>query len=872
MTDGLAGLCLRAASLLVPRYRRDEWLEEWRSELAALEEARTRARPGLPSPLAFALGSLPHAFWIRMNRFSPDSIAQDLKYAARLLRRSPGFTAVAVLTLALGIGANAAIFSLVNGLVLRAPAGVEQPERLVQIARSYESAPRWDNFSWPAMELIATERRAFSGVAGHQTQPIVMGRGRETQRVLGEVVTGNYFELLGVRPHVGRLIQPADGIEPGGHAVAVLSHELWSTRFGGDPAVVGQTIPIGALPYEIIGVAPPGFAGIESVGSPPEIWVPAMQIGLLVGREPFDRWGTSWINVVGRLADGVDLEAAESYMDVVSTRLRDADAGNEDMVVLLEAGVGLDPEGRRQARQISGILLAIVALVLLITCTNVANLFLARASARRGEVAVRMALGAGRSRLVRQLMTESVVLALLGTALAIPVIARIGDLLPAIFPYALSVSLEADARVYAFLIAIGLAAGLLFGIAPAWATARSDAADPLREGASTGGRRKTRLRDLLVVAQLGLSLALVSGTALLGRSILNVSRADPGFEPQGLITGVVDLQPTGRYDEPAGRELYRRLLAGAQSMPGARSATLANQMPIAGGHARRSVAPMGRDDVFFEAEYIVVGPDYFETMGIPILEGRGLGGFDDEPEPVVVVNEALADLFWPGEDPIGQELDSDPVWRVVGVVGDVQMRSLRSPGQPAVYYPLAHEFSSWMTVHVAGLPGASPSPDALRDVVADADPELPVSRVYDLEAALAESMGETRTIGLLVGVFAALALILAAIGLYGLVSYGASQRVRELGIRTALGARPGSLVRLVLARGIAIALLGIVFGFVVSMGLAQALESLLFGVAPSSVGAFTAAAAVLLLAAGFAAWVPARRASRVDAAASLREA
>ena len=483
-----------------------------------------------------------------------------------------------------------------------------------------------------------------------------------------------------------------------------------------------------------------------------------------------------------------------------------------------------------------------------------------------------MALGAGRLRLIRQLVTESALLAVGATVLAVPLVIAAGDFLPLLFPYDLSVSLDADRSVYSFLVGIGLVAGLLFGAAPAWAASRRDVRDALREGASTGPRAKTRLSNALVVSQLALSLGLVAGAALLGRSVFNASTAQPGFQPRGLVAGFVDLQASGRYDEESGRALFEAMMAEAERLPGIRSATLANQVPIAGGHSRSTVRPVGRDDVDFEAEYTVVGPHYFEALGIPLLRGRTLGGFDDEPERVVVVNEALASMFWPGEDPIGKELQGAPTWRVVGLVPDVQMRSLRSRGNPGVYYPASQAYRSSMALHLSSPSGRGQLPETIRRTVATVDPELPVSSVVDLQAAMTDSMGETRTIGYLLAAFATLALLLASVGLYGLMSYGAAQRMREFGIRIALGAKPESLVQLVLKRGLVIAGLGIGLGFVISYGLGIALQSLLFGVGSTDVLTLAAAAVVLMTVGGIAAWMPARRASKVDTAISLRDA
>ncbi len=862
-----------AISWLVPSGKRAAWREEWDGEIEALAALRRRGRGGAyPSPLAFALGAVPHALWTIAEDWTMDSLMQDLRFAGRVLRRAPGFTLVAALTLALGIGANGVIFSLVNGILLRPPPGIAEPGRLVQIARSYDHAPRWDNWSWPALQLIGREAHALSGVAGYQSQGFVLGRGTETEEVSGELVTGSYFQVLGVRPEMGRLIGPSDDVTPGAHAVVVLSHRLWARRFGADPGVVGRVVRVGARPYRVIGVAPAGFFGPDVVGTPPEMWVPAVQRSGYDGELPFDHWGWSWINAVGRLRDGVSFEQARASMDAVTAKLRAAAPVNEDIRVLLAPGVGLDPGEQRQARQISLLLLGIVGLVLLITCTNVANLFLARGAARTTELGVRMAVGARRLRIARQLVTESLLLALLATAFAVPVVWGAGRFLPRVFPYSLSVPLSADGRVYLFLAGVGLLAGILFGAAPAWAGSSRDVADTLTEGRSAGGRPRTRLRDALVVTQLALSLALVAGATLLGRSVLAARSAEPGFSPRGLVAGLVDLAPTGRYDEASGRALFRRLLAAAEAVPGVRGATLASEVPLAGGHSRATVRPADRPgEVSFEAERVVVGPGYFETLGIPILQGSSLGGFDDEPERVVVVNQTLAHLFWPGRSAVGQRLAGEPEWRVVGVAADVQMRSLRARALPAVYYPLTQAYASHMAIEVRADGPAAGLARSLKEAVAAVDPELPVSRVVDLEGAMAASMGETRTLAHLLALFAGLALVLAAVGLYGLVSFGVAERSHELGIRMALGARPEALVRLVMVRGVGLAGLGLAIGLGLALALSRALRGLLYGIGPGDLLSLALASAVLLAAAVLAAWLPARRASRLDAAVSLRE-
>lgn len=869
-------IALRAFSWLVPAGRRAEWLEEWQAELEALEGfRRSGISRGYPGVARFVAGALPHAAWIRMEGWTMDSVAQDLRYAVRVLRRSPAFTAVAALTLALGIGVNGMIFSLVNGLLFRPPAGVLEPERLVQIARSYDSAPRWDNWSWPALRLIGEEAEAFSDVAGYATDQVVLGRGESTEPAAACYVTGSYFETLGARPALGRLIGPQDESAPGTSPVVVLSHGLWLRRFGGDAAVVGSTLEIGSVAHEIVGVAAEGFAGVDVLGTPPDVWLSALQRVIASGTVPSDAWGSSWIEGFGRLREGTSFLEAEASLDAISMRLREASDMNEDMRVLLAPGVGLSPQERARGRTVSLLLSAIAGLVLLLTCANAAGLLLGRAAGRAAEVGVRQALGAGRARLTRQLLTESLVLALAGTLLAVPLVGWAGRAIPAVFPFPLAGSVGADVRVYLFLVGVGLAAGLLFGTAPAWISARRDVARTLREGGTTGGRRHTRVRDALVVCQLAISLALVSGSLLLGRSLLNARDAQPGFDPDGLLVGFVNLGATGRYTREQGPDFEDRLLPRLEALPGVAGATLASQAPVLGGHSRSTVQPAERPDdprAGFEAEFTSVTPGYFEALGIRLLRGRTFRAAPDEPDPVVVVNDALASLFWPGQDPVGREIvRGEQRYRVVGEVAGVQMRTLRERPRPAVYYLHRQAPQTNVVIHLRLRSPGAVTPSALRGAVAAVDPDVPVTGITDLRAGLARSMGETRTFGILVAAFAGLAVALSVIGLYGLISQGVAQRSRELGIRIALGAGGGSLMRLVMGRAFALAAAGTALGIGVSVALGTALRGLLYGVSPASPWALGGAAALLLGAALAAAWLPARRAARVDAMVSLRD-
>ena len=868
---------LRAIARVVPRSRRREWLEEWEAELEALASLRARGEAAdYPGVASFLAGALPHALWMRKEGWGMESLVRDIGFAGRVLRRSPVFTLVAALTLALGVGANAAIFSLVNGLMFRGPAGLEEPDRLVQIARSYDEAPRWDNWSWPAAEMIKDEAELLSGVAGYASASFILGRGEEVEPIAGQYVSGGYFEVLGVRPALGRLLGPGDEVAPGAHAVLVLSHGLWQRRFGGDPDVIGSVVDVGSTAYEVVGVAPPGFAGVDALGQPPEVFVPAMQRTSPSGVHSFDLWGSSWFYAFGRIRPGVSFEAAEASMDAVTMRLRDASDVNEDIRVLLAKGIGLTPEERAEGTRVSGLLSALAALVLLLTCANVGNLFLTRATSRAGEVGVRQALGAGRGRLVRQLLTESIVLAVVATVAAVPLVVLAGRFIPTVFPYALNVSLTPDLRVFAFLGAVGLAAGAVFGLAPAWTATRDDVATVLRDGGATGGKGRTRARDALVVAQLAISLGLVSGAALLGRSVLNARTADPGFEPDGLVIGFANLRATGRYDIEAMRRFKEQVLVELEASPGVTSVAVASQAPVLGGHSRATVSPADRPgdpSVEYEAEEVVVTSGYFETLGMSVLRGRTFGTPAEEPSLVVVVNQSLARLFWPDGDALDRELDTAyGAARVIGVVNDVQMRSLRAPGRPGVYYPhhLVPDFGTVVLHARTPAPVASIAPQ-LRRAVAAVDSEVPLVRITGLRDGLAQSLAETRTFGLLVTTLAGLALVLSLIGLYGMVAHTVAQRAREMGIRVALGAGGSTLVAMVLRRWGLLAVTGIVLGLAVSVALGRALEGALFGVSPTDPLMVGGAAVALFGVSLISAWFPARRVIHADAVVSLRE-
>jgi putative ABC transport system permease protein len=876
----MAGWLLRTVALVTPREWRAEWLEEWEGELSALDAASPAGGTGLPGPLAFVIGAVPHALWLRKEDWTMEGLVHDIRFAFRVLLRTPGFTVVAALTLALGIGANATVFSLVNGLVLRSPAGVVAPDRMVQIARSYENDPRWDVWSWPALQEIRRDSQVFEDVIGYEGLQYILGSGVAAETVIGQMVTGNYFRVLGVKPAAGRLIEASDAASPGSSAVAVLGFDLWQRRFGGDRSVIGESVELSGRQYEVIGIAPRGFAGIETLGSMPQLYVPATMHPVTGGMLPYDRWGWSWIAVAGRLRDGVSIEQARAAMGLVSARLREAGPVNEGLQVLLERGLGLDPTERAEANRLSFLLSGIAALVLLLTCANVANLFIARATTRSAEMGVRIALGAGRGRITRQLGTESIVLALCAAVLAIPVVVVAARFLPKLLPYPISTSLAPDARVFGVLVVLGALAGLLFGAGPSVMIARRNLVHALREGGATGATAKTRLRDVLVVGQLAVSVSLLAAAALLGRSVLAANHADPGFQPRGLLVASLDLDLTGRYDRESAAEFYDRVERAAAAVPGVDAVAIASQAPFVGPFMRATRTPLEHKDdpdAGVEALAVYVDEAYFRTMGIPIVKGRDFDPVGGDAATGIIVNETLARMFWPGQDPIGQLIDAGPQpRRVIGVASDIRSRSLRGNPGPAYYeplqgaYSLGGAYSPRVLLHLrTSLPPMSVA-RALRERIAELDPGLPVTRVADIHVAMAASLGETRTIGMLVATFAALALVLSSVGLYGIIAYGVSRRVREMGIRKALGADPRSLVRLIMARGLGLAIVGLVAGTALALIIGRAIGGLLYGVSAASPLTLAVTAITLFAAAALASWLPARSASRVDPAVSLR--
>jgi predicted permease len=804
----------------------------------------------------------------------------DLRIGARLLRRSPGFTAVAVFTLALGIGANTTVFAIVNSLLLRPMPGVARPAELALVGRT-QQGEGFDTFSYPDFLDYQAGTRTLSGLAAYHPLGAHLSTGGASDRVRAALVSGSFFRVLGVTAALGRTFLPEEDGAPNAHPVVVLGHGLWQRRFGGDPGVVGRTVVLNAHPYTVVGVAARGFVGVEQ-DDPLELFVPLAMAGQIRGYdEMLGRRDAVWLQLFGRRAAGVPLPTVESELRGIARRLEQQyPESNRERGVAVADGIGFDPDSRQQARAFTGVLFGVVALVLLIACANVANLLLARASARRREISLRASLGASRWRLVRQLLAEGLLLAglaaVVGLALGAWTASLVGRL-PVFVDNELHVDATPDARLLGFTLLVALASALLFGLPAAFRASRVDLVGSLKAGAPGSGDARSRVRGALLVGQLALSLVLLAAAGLFLRTLGRLRAVDPGFAAEQVLVARVDVGLQG-YDEARGRQFYAELVRRAAALPGARAASLAFMIPLGGGGwdtriFRADVTP-APDAQGLKTDQNAVEPAYFRTMGMTLTRGRNFTQADREGAPkVAVVNEAMARALWPGESPLGKRFragrEGDPV-EVIGVVRSAKYRSLLESERPFLYRPFAQSYMSAMTLHVAaaGDPGALRDP--VRRLVRDLDADLPIYAVQTLAERLDESIGAQRTAATMVGAYGALALLVAAVGLYGAMAYSVSRRTREIGVRMALGARESSVLRGVLAEAGRLAATGAVLGLAAAIPATRLLRSQLFGVSPGDPLTLIAVAAVLGLVSLAAAYLPARRATRVDPVVALR--
>jgi putative ABC transport system permease protein len=798
------------------------------------------------------------------------TLLQDLRFGFRMLWKRPGFTAVAALVLALGVGANTAIFSVVNAVLLR-PLPYPGAERIVAFDGVNPSKGITEsNLSAPDFEDWRSEDRAFEGLSVYWTANASLTGGDEPERVALGRVGGDFFRVMGVGAAAGRAVGPEDD-KQGGADVAVIGHGLWRRHFGASPEVIGRRIEVSGRSYEVVGIMPPGFDFPQRA----EIWAPAR---LDASKEPRDNRSYS---VIGRLKEGVSLREAQAELDGLTARLAAAypptNAGwGVQLKTLKDNIVG-------PVRVMLLVLLGAVAFLLLVACANVANLTLARAAARRREVAVRLALGAGRWRVARQLMTESLLLSLLGGAAGVALSVWLVDLLVALAPEDTPRISEAGVDASVLLFALGAAGltGALVGLAPALQATRPDVQAALKEGGRGAAGERGGLRSLLVVSEVAISVVLLVGAGLLVKSFARLGSVNPGFDPAGVMTIRVAL-PSARYKEPRQKaEFYEKLLERVRAVPGVESAGAVLSLPLGGSNfsVGRSFIREGRPETPEEATnagYQVVSPGYFGAARVPLVAGRDFDERDGEGATmVVVVNETLARQSFPGEDPLGKRIK---VWRdekftreVVGVVGDVKSQTLDAEAGPQIYVPHKQD-AGWGGLSLAVRAKGDPQSlvPSLRAEVRALDSNLPVFDVKTLGQVVDASLAYRRATAVLMAAFACLAAALAAVGLYGVISYAVTQRTREIGIRVALGARPGDVLRLVLRQGGALVVAGVALGALLAFAATRAMQSLLYEVSSADPAVFILVPLLLGAVALVACLVPARRAARVDPMVALR--
>lgn len=821
-----------------------------------------------------------------------ESFAQDIRFGLRSMRKSPGFAAVCVISLALGIGANTTIFTVVNAILLN-PLPVKDISSLVQMdtvdSKTKVTAANANKLglSYANCQDYQRQNQVFSGLSCFTFATLTWSGEAEPKQLAGELVNANYFQVLGVTPALGRFFLPDEDTKPGGNNLVVISHSLWSNKLGSDPNIVGKTLTLNATPFTVIGVAPRGFKGTFTIGPSDTAWIPTSMYGqVLAGFVKDNFLDRRFLNMltVARLKPGVTRVQAESELRNIAAALEKEypkeNGGRSIAVSLLSDGaVGINQHD--QFVVAGALMMGVVGLILLIACVNLANLLLARGARREREISIRAAVGADRMRLIRQLLTESMAISLIGGLVGLGLAFAGRQILWAYRPPFIQnndLNLTLDSHVLLFTFALALLTGILFGLAPAIKGSRADLASTLNAGGRSGSATWSRgsLRSILVISEVALALITLVGAGLFIRSMQNAQKTDVGFESKRLFVMTVDLGSL-HYDEVHGQQFYRDAVQHAASSPMVEGAAVASDGPLGGGFAR-TVYPEGKDEISGYRGTLTqlddVSSGYFDALRIPLRKGRVFNDLDKkETTRVAVINEAMARHFWPDQDAIGKRFHffGDPqLLEVVGVVGNTVVNQIGEDPQPLAYLPIIQDYAPAATIQIRTSGDPRAVVQTVRSQVQSLDHNLAITNVQTIDEILDQGLWAPRMAAVLLTLFGGLALMLAGIGVYGVLSYSVNQQTREIGVRMALGAQPGEVVRSIVVQGLRLAGAGVLIGLIAGLVLMRFVGSLLFGISTHDPTTFTAVALVLGFVAFLACYVPARRATRVSPIVALR--
>jgi predicted permease len=821
-----------------------------------------------------------------------ESFIQDIRFGLRSMRKSPAFSLICVLSLALGIGANTTIFTVVNAILLN-PLPVSDISHLVQVdtvdskTRVTQANATKLGMSYPNCQDYRRQNQVLTGLSCISFGALTWSGEAEPRQVAGQLVNANYFDILGITPALGRFFLPDEDTKPGGNNLVIISHSLWSSKLGSDRNILGKTLTLNATPYTVIGVAPKGFKGTFTIGPSDQVWIPVSMYGQVFAgfvKENFNNRRFLDVLTVARLRPGVNRGQAEAELKTIASRLEQEypkENGGRSVAVSMLADGAVGVNQHDQFVVAGALMMGVVGLILLIACVNLANLLLARGARRQREISIRAAVGASRLRLIRQLLTECMALSLAGGAAGL-LLAFVGRrVLWAYRPPFIErndLDLSLDSHVLLFTFGLALLTGIVFGLAPAIKASKADVATTLNAGGRSGSATWTRgsLRSILVISEVALALITLVGAGLFIRSMQNAQKTDVGFESKRLFVMAFDLGAL-HYDEAHGQQFYRDSIQRATTLPMVQAAAVASNPPLGGGLGR-TVFPEGKDETSGYrgtlTELDDVSSGYFDTLRIPLKRGRVFSDLDrKDTTPVAVINEAMARHFWPDQDPIGKRFHffgETQLLEVVGVVGNTVINQIGEDPQPLVYLPLTQDYAPAAELQVRTSADPAAAVATVRSQIQSLDRNLAITNVQTIEEVLSQGLWAPRMAAVLLTLFGGLALVLAGIGVYGVLSYSVSQQTREIGVRMALGATPGGVLRWVVGQGFRLAVAGLLIGLIAGLVLMRFVATLLFGVSTHDPATFGVVALVLGLVAFLACYVPARRATRVSPVVALR--